>query len=331
MKKPLTIVAILLGIGTLVVGGYFWWDHDRRYVTTEDATVSGRPHPVTVRIPGTVTDVLVHDNEPVRKDQILFRLDQGDYQARLMSDEGSLDVAKKKVDVVQARIQEVQAEEERIESDLKRISRLRKGGYSSTQSLIHLRLALKGAKARIQSLENQIRADQGMIERRTGQVAEDRLNLSYTAVVSPVDGKMTVKSVVPGLYVSPGTPLGYVVPYHVWVIANLKESRLTYVRPGNSVDIRVDAYPGRIFHGHVASIQQTTGAVMSLLPPENATGNFTKVVQRVPVRIELDPGTDPHNLLRLGLSVVPEIRVNPDDPLFRRNTDSGTPGHSEGK
>ncbi|MCL4460441.1 MAG: HlyD family secretion protein [Nitrospirae bacterium] len=329
MKKLLTIGAVLLGSGVLLAAGYLWWDHNRYYVSTEDATVAGRPHPVTVRIPGTVVDVLVHDNEPVRKGQVLFRLDPGDYQTRLMSDEGSLDVAKKRVDVDQSRIQEVEAEEERIQSDLKRISRLRKGGYSSTQSLIHLRLALKGAKARIQSLENQIRADQGMIERRTGQVAEDHLNLSYTTVVSPVDGKMTVKSVVRGLYVSPGTPLGYVVPYHVWVIANLKESRLTYVRPGDPVDIRVDAYPGRHFHGHVASIQQTTGAVMSLLPPENATGNFTKVVQRVPVRIALDPGTDPHNLLRLGLSVVPVIRVNPNDPPFRPSGNSGSDGRAK--
>jgi membrane fusion protein (multidrug efflux system) len=324
LKKPLTFVAILLGIGALVIGGFLWWNHSRHLVSTEDATVSGRPYPVTVRIPGTVIEVFVHDNQPVRKGQILFRLDTGDYQTKLMSDEGSLEIARKKVDVDQARIQEVQAEEERIQSDLKRISRLRRGGYSSTQSLIHLRLALKGAKARIQSLENQIRADQGMIERRTAQVAEDRLNLSYTTVLSPVDGQMTVKSVVRGLYVSPGTPLGYVVPYHVWVIANLKESRLTYVRRGNPVDIRVDAYPGRIFHGHVVSIQQTTGAVMSLLPPENATGNFTKVVQRVPVRIDLDPGTDPKHLLRLGLSVVPVIHVNPDDPPFRTRTGSGS-------
>ncbi|MCL5259065.1 MAG: biotin/lipoyl-binding protein, partial [Nitrospirae bacterium] len=161
MKKLLTIGAVLLGSGVLLAAGYLWWDHNRYYVSTEDATVAGRPHPVTVRIPGTVVDVLVHDNEPVRKGQVLFRLDPGDYQTRLMSDEGSLDVAKKRVDVDQSRIQEVEAEEERIQSDLKRISRLRKGGYSSTQSLIHLRLALKGAKARIQSLENQIRADQG--------------------------------------------------------------------------------------------------------------------------------------------------------------------------
>ena len=330
MKKPLTFVVIFLGVGALLIGGFLWWDHSRHYVSTEDATVSGRPHPVTVRIPGTVIDVLVHDNEPVRKGQVLFRLDTGDYQTRLMSDEGSLQIARKKVDVDQSRIQEVQAEEERIQSDLKRISRLRRGGYSSTQSLIHLRLALKGEKARIQSLENQIRADQGMIERRTAQVAEDRLNLSYTTVRSPVDGQMTVKSVVQGLYISPGTPLGYVVPYHVWVIANLKESRLTFVRPGNSVEIRVDAYPGRIFHGRVTSLQQTTGAVMSLLPPENATGNFTKVVQRVPVRIDLDPGTDPQHLLRLGLSVVPVIRVNPDDPPFRPGAGASSSGRSKG-
>jgi len=153
LKKPLTFVAILLGVGALVIGGFLWWNHSRHVVSTEDATVSGRPYPVTVRIPGTVIDVRVHDNQPVRKGQILFRLDTGDYQTKLMSDEGSLEIARKRVDVDQARIQEVQAEEERIESDLKRISRLRRGGYSSTQSLIHLRLALKGAKARIQSLE----------------------------------------------------------------------------------------------------------------------------------------------------------------------------------
>ncbi|MHB1286315.1 MAG: HlyD family secretion protein, partial [Leptospirales bacterium] len=268
-------------------------------------------------------EVFVHDNESVQKGQILFRLDDSDYKTRLAADGAILARTVSMVQVDEAAIQESLAEESRIDSDLKRIKKLKRGGFSSVQRLVHLKLAKKAIEAHIEGLRNQVKADHSNVARRQAQVDQDQLNLSYTTVHSPVSGRITAKTMVKGLYVTPGTPLGYLVPFHVWVIANLKESDLTYVRAGDRVSIKIDAYPGAHFTGKVASIQQTTGAVMSLLPPENATGNFTKVVQRVPVRIEIDPSSDPNHVLRLGLSVIPTIHVNPSSKgLFERTTQS---------
>ncbi len=324
MNRPGIIAAISTGVFLVSLGGVLWWEHSRHYISTEDAVVSGRPHPVTVRVPGTVDAVFVRDNQVVRKGQPLFRLDTRDYKARLAADEAALSQASEMVKADGFAIQESMAEESRILSDLRRVRKLKRGGFSTRQRMVHLTLAKAAIEFHIEGLKSKAKADRSNTDRRQAQVAQDQLNLSYTTVVSPVSGRVTAKSMVKGLYVGPGTPLGYIVPFHVWVIANLKESDLTYVRSGDPVSIRVDAYPDERFRGTVESIQQTTGAVMSLFPPENATGNFTKVVQRVPVRIELDPSSDPNHFLRLGLSVIPTIHVNPSSPsLFRQASDSG--------
>ena len=324
MNRTGVILAVASGVLLTVVGGVLWWEHSRHYISTEDAVVSGRPHPITVRIPGTVDEVFVHDNESVQKGQILFRLDDSDYKTRLAADGAILARTVSMVQVDKAAIKESLAEESRVESDLKRIKKLKRGGFSSVQRLVHLKLSKKAIEAHIEGLNNQVKADLSNVARRQAQVDQDQLNLSYTTVHSPVSGRITAKTMVKGLYVTPGTPLGYLVPYHVWVIANLKESDLTYVRAGDPVSIKIDAYPNSHFKGKVESIQQTTGAVLSLLPPENATGNFTKVVQRVPVRIEIDPSSDPNHLLRLGLSVIPTIHVNPSDTGFFERTSENT-------
>jgi membrane fusion protein (multidrug efflux system) len=140
-------------------------------------------------------------------------------------------------------------------------------------------------------------------------VEQAQLNLSYTSIVAPVDGIVAKRSAQPGQYVSPGQQLMAVVPLDdIWVTANFKETQLRNMRPGNPVEIQVDAY-GRTYTGHVESIAGGTGAVFSLLPPENATGNYVKVVQRVPVRLRLDKGQDPERQLRPGMSVVPRVNV----------------------
>jgi membrane fusion protein (multidrug efflux system) len=140
-------------------------------------------------------------------------------------------------------------------------------------------------------------------------VRQAELDLSYTKLYAPAAGRITRKSVEPGNYVQVGQTLFSIVPQPVWVVANFKETQLTHIRPGQPVDIRVDAYPDTAFRGRVDSIQAGSGAAFSLLPPENATGNYVKVVQRVPVKILLDGPPDPAHVLGPGMSVVPTVQV----------------------
>jgi membrane fusion protein (multidrug efflux system) len=146
------------------------------------------------------------------------------------------------------------------------------------------------------------------VAQRQAQLAEAQLHLAYTKVLAPADGYVTRKNVEPGNYLQPGQPVMAIVSLDdAWITANYKESQLTHVRPGQQVRIKVDAYPDKTFSGTVESIMAGTGAAFSLLPPENATGNYVKVVQRIPVRIALDHDSDPDQLLRVGMSVVPTI------------------------
>jgi membrane fusion protein (multidrug efflux system) len=140
-------------------------------------------------------------------------------------------------------------------------------------------------------------------------VRQAQLELSYTKIVAPEAGRITQRSVEPGRYVQVGQPLLSIVPDRLWVVANFKETQLHAMRPGQAVAITVDAYPTRTFRGHVDSIQAGAGAAFSLLPPENATGNYVKVVQRVPVKIVFDDPPDPHDVLGPGMSVVPTVTV----------------------
>lgn len=141
------------------------------------------------------------------------------------------------------------------------------------------------------------------------QLEQAKLNLEYTRITAPVAGRITHKNVEPGDYIETGETLFSIVPHEIWVVANFKETQLTHMHPGQPVTIRVDAFPGRIFKGHVDSLQSGTGARFSLLPAENATGNYVKVVQRLPVKIVFDEPPEIQALFAPGLSVVPEVKI----------------------
>jgi membrane fusion protein (multidrug efflux system) len=147
------------------------------------------------------------------------------------------------------------------------------------------------------------------VARSEAAVQQASLDLSYTKIFAPEAGRITRKRVERGAYVQVGQTLFVIVPDQVWVVANYKETQLEYMRPGQPASIHVDAYPDKVFHGHVDSIQAGSGAAFSLLPPENATGNYVKVVQRVPVKIVIDDPPDDEHVLGPGMSVVPEIQV----------------------
>jgi len=142
------------------------------------------------------------------------------------------------------------------------------------------------------------------------QLDQAKLNLEYTRITAPVDGRITRKDVEPGDYIQTGQTLFSIVPHDIWVIANFKETQLTHMRPGQPATIRIDAFPGKVFHGHVDSLQAGTGARFSLLPAENATGNYVKVVQRVPVKILFDEPPEVQAVFAPGLSVVPEVNIS---------------------
>jgi membrane fusion protein (multidrug efflux system) len=191
--------------------------------------------------------------------------------------------------------QAAQAQALKATGDLHRYEQLFKRDAISHQTLDHAAAEAKAAQAQYEQAQK--------------HVAADELNLSYTKLVAPVNGRITRKSTEPGSYVQVGQELLAVVPDRVWVVANFKETQLTYMLPGQSVTIKIDAYPSVDFTGTVDSIQSGTGSRFSLLPPENATGNFVKVVQRVPVKIVFDPTPDSKYLLAPGMSVEPTVKV----------------------
>jgi membrane fusion protein (multidrug efflux system) len=177
-----------------------------------------------------------------------------------------------------------------------------------------LEASVETQKALIKQTESGIPPQQAVIRENEAAVQAAELSLSYTKIYAPVDGHITNRSVETGNQIQPAQPLMAVVPLsqrEIWITANFKETDLAHVRPGQKVRIKVDTYPGKEFNGKVNSIMAGTGAVFSLFPPENATGNFVKVVQRIPVKIVLDPAEDPHHLLRIGMSVVPTILAKP--------------------
>ncbi len=181
---------------------------------------------------------------------------------------------------------------------------------SATESLRKAVAAYATQKAVLDELQSTLKYQKSVVRQSLATLEIARLNEGYTRIYAPVDGYVTKKSVEVGNQVQPGQPLMALVPLSgIWVTANYKETQIRKMRPGQDVDISVDTYPGLTFHGKVNSIMAGTGSVFSLFPPENATGNYVKVVQRIPIKITINPGEDPHHLLRLGMSVTPVVII----------------------
>jgi len=183
---------------------------------------------------------------------------------------------------------------------------------SARENVNRLEGSVESQKSLIRQMEAAVAPQQALIQQREALVEKARLNLGYTNILAPASGYVTKRSAEVGNQVQAGQPLLAVVPLaqeQIWITANYKETELRDVKPGQKVEIKVDTYPGKVFRGRVNSIMAGTGSVFSLFPPENATGNYVKIVQRIPVRVTLDEGSDPDHLLRVGMSVVPTIFV----------------------
>src|SRR5216683_431587 len=296
-----TVFAIMGVVLLVLVGlGARRWIYGLSHVSTDDAQVDGHIIPILPKVGGFVTEVRVDENRSVKAGDTLVVLDDRDYRARLAQADADLAVAlagvsnRARVGQAEAQVEQAQANALKAHADLDRLRPLALQDIVSKQQLDAAEAASSAADA----------ARVGAARAARDQAA---LNLSYTRLAAPFFGVVSKKTVELGQLVQPGQPLMSVVPLDdVWITANLKETEIENVKPGEPVDFTVDAYHGLHFRGHVQSLSPATGARFSLLPPDNATGNFTKVVQRVPVRVRPDK-VDPAHPLRPGMSVVVTI------------------------
>jgi membrane fusion protein (multidrug efflux system) len=280
-RRPgVIIIVAALGIVGISYGAFAMF-HSFTHESTDDAFIDVHFVSVAPKIAGRVAAVHVDDNQLVRKGDVLVEIDPGDFQVALA--QAKANVAKDKATQIQANANEARAKD------------LFSKKVISTQERDTNVATSESSKASVE-------ADEAAVE-------QAQLNLSYTKIKAPIDGYVTKEAVTTGDYVQVGQALMSLVPPRVWVIANFKETQLRSMRPGQPATVSVDAYEGLELHGHVDSIQAGSGAAFSLLPPENATGNYVKVVQRVPVKIVLDDQQDLQRVLGPGMSVVPTVSV----------------------
>jgi len=277
-KKAFLIVGLVVAIG--LTFGYFYSAYRKTHVSTDDAFIEGNIHTIAARIDGNVRTVTVTDNQRVKRGDLLVELDLADYRSRAEAARASLELQRATL-----RLAEI---------ELKRARTLYEQDANSAERYDKAVSAREIALAQVKLAEEQLR--------------QAELNLGYTRVLAPADGYVTRKSVQTGNQVKTGQPLMAVVDLDgLYVVANYKETELERIRQGQEARITVDAYPGRTFSGRVDSIMAGTGVSFSLFPAENATGNYVKIVQRIPVKIVLDPGADRDHVLRVGMSVVPTV------------------------
>ncbi|ELY4502859.1 HlyD family secretion protein [Cronobacter sakazakii] len=341
-KKPLIILGIVVVI--MVIGAIIWWFMTRNLETTDDAFIEGDAVTVAPKVAGYVTELRVKDNQRVKKGDLLVVIDPRDATAQHDQAQAQLSLAESQLHQAQAQLalakvqypaqrDQAKAQVLRAQAELAnaRAEYQRQRGVdpraTSKQNIDAANAQLRSAEAglanaqaqlevaeqvqlQIRQQETNVEARQSQVEQARAQLKTAELNLSYTEVRAPFDGYVTKRNVQNGMLVQAGSALFSIVSPDIWVVANFKESQLERMRPGNKVEISVDAFPDLELEGHVESIQQGSGSRFSAFPAENATGNFVKIVQRVPVKIVIDKGLENWNQpLPLGLSVEPEVTV----------------------
>jgi membrane fusion protein (multidrug efflux system) len=326
-----TAVALLAGAAWY---GWDYWTVGRYLVSTDDAYVKADNTTIAPKVSGYLTDVLAGDNQHVKAGQVLARIDDRDFkvaldqakadvaaaQASVASRQAQLEVQQALIDAAKATIDVDTATKTFTNQENKRYTDLAATGYGSVQNaqqaqsrnagaeaaILRDTANLVSAKKQVELLKAEIAQAEATSARASAQKAQAELNLSYTTITAPIDGVVGNRTLRTGQFVQAGTQLMSLVPTSgAYVVANFKETQLTHVREGQAVDVAVDMFPGQVVHGHVDSLAPASGQEFALLPPDNATGNFTKVVQRIPVKIALDGGAPIE--LRPGMSVIPTI------------------------
>jgi membrane fusion protein (multidrug efflux system) len=342
-KIVLPIVAVLVVIG--LIWGVKTWSYSRAHESTDDAAVDGHLVPVLAKVSGYIDRVTVNDNDRVAADSLLVRIDSSDYALKLAAAQADLDAARATAGgagvsgQAQAAVQQASGQQSSLEAqiaaarandtkahqDLARFRELAAQQIVSRQQLDAAQAAASAADANLAAVQKQaaaasgtvvgaqagVRLAQARLESAQAAVDNAKLQLEYTMVRAPVAGIVSRKQAEPGQLVQMGQPLLTIVAdTGVFITANFKETQLAKLRVGQPVDIDVDAYGGASAHGTVESVSAATGSKFALLPPDNATGNFTKVVQRVPVRIRITQDLGKNRPLRPGMSVTVHVATN---------------------
>src|SRR5271165_2371566 len=338
---------VLLLVGALievVAHEWDWWVGSAALQSTDDAYLHADLTPLAAKVPGYIRDIPVRDFQTIKAGDLLVQIDDDDYRAELDQAEANVAAAEAAIQNIEqqkllqaALIQQAEATIQAAEADVTRYhleavrqQTLLTGGLAGTRQLVEQavdnekraqatlvldRAQLEQQRQQINVLDSQ--AKQARATLRAQKAARDlaKINLGYTRIVAPVDGMVGERLVQRGQYLSVGTQVIWLAPLpKIWVIANYKETQMTNIRVGQTARVTVDAFPGVVLHGRVDSWSPASGAQFALLPPDNATGNFTKVVQRIPVKITLEPDPALGDLLRPGMSVIATIDTRSGGP-----------------
>jgi len=333
----------VIAIAAVVIGGAIYWWSTRNETSTDDAFTDGNAATIAPHVTGYVIRLAVNDNELVHKGQLLVKIDPRDFIAARDQAKGQLDYANAqlrnaniaheiartlypaRLQAAEAQLASAKATQFKAEADYRRYRSVNPAAITREQ-LDAATAAYEQANAQVLQADAQVKEasvvpqdiaqaaqqvsqSQAQVEQAKAQLDQAELNLGYTDVVAPEDGWVTKRNVVEGNYVQAGTEIMALVSPAIWITANFKETQLTRIRPGQKVSISVDSYPMLRLEGHVDSIQEGSGSKFTAFPPENATGNFVKIVQRVPVKIVIDRGLDPNLPLPLGISVEPTVQL----------------------
>ncbi|HET6609925.1 MAG TPA: HlyD family secretion protein [Rhodopila sp.] len=333
--------ALMAGAGLLILAAGAWygneyWTTGRFQVATDDAYVQADNTTIAPKVSGYLSEVLVGDNQPIKAGQVLARIDPRDFRvalaqarsdvaaarATIANKQAALAAQETVIDGARATIAVDQAQETFAREDNRRYAVLASDGWGTVQkaqeaasriaavqaTVTRDTAALANATRHVDVLNAELAQAEAALDHAQAVQDQAELNLSYTTIVAPNDGVVGNRTLRVGQYVQAGTQLMSVVPAgSTYIVANYKETQLTHVRAGQPVSISIDTYPDQVFHGHVDSLSPASGQEFALLPPDNATGNFTKVVQRIPVKILLDQGGPVNVVLRPGMSVYPSI------------------------
>ena len=318
------IIAAVVLVGAASFGARYWIESDR-YVETDNAYVGANQVDIAAQVPGPVAQVLVRDQQAVHAGDVLFTIDPRPYEIAVAKARAQRDLARQGmsqesagVASAQAVLAQRRAEETNARNNWQRNQQLMKSGFLSPQGAENARTQLQTAEAATKAAEASVAQARSALGRTGDENAavqaagaamkQAELDLERTQVKAPADGVIANLTLRPGNTVMPGTPLFVIIASNeYWIDANFKETQLKDVRPGERVEIKTDMYPDHLFHGTVQSLSGGSGAAFSLLPPQNATGNWVKVTQRVPVRIKVeDP--DPQHPLRIGTTATVKVR-----------------------
>ena len=344
-RRPVVSAIGAMLLASAIVGGYLYMDYAEHFESTDDAFIAARQFSIAPKISGYITVVPVTDNQHVKAGDVIARIDERDYrtaleqaeaqvaaaQASIENIDAQLDVQQAQIAANQAQVDQAQAALVFAQQQAVRYEHLEQTGYGTVQnsqqytSQLHQQQAalasaqatLKLAQRQVETLKAQRNNAVASLAQAKAQRDQAELNLSYTTVTAAQAGRVVNLSGAVGQFAQPGTDLTMFVPDEIWVTANFKENQLDHMRPGDPVTLSIDAYPERKIHGHVESVQPGSGTAFSLLPAQNATGNYVKIVQRVPVKIVMDdPPTDV--ALGPGMSVVPTVRIDSTPYLLER-------------